>query len=379
MKKIILLLFLLTILPQALGFGIAPAQKTTFNLQEDYSVRILNNQNEEFTAIITIPEEYNEYIQLSTNTLTFNQNTQSELLQIKTNIPKEALRIGTNKIPITIIKQSSDSSQVSARIAITHDLTIINPSMEPFIDFEIQNTNFDTLKKGQITIKLINQGQTNTDAELILEILTQNKTTQTLNQNTNIQGLETKNINFEFEPKQIGNYEIKATIKTPDQEITKTKNVQIGTPKITIKSIKPNPYKLGEIANFELVLESNWPEKINGNIKTNLLTNSNIISSYETNFEVQKETKINTYHNTQNINPGRYQKQITITQNQITNTVTYNLIITQNSIHIIDNEGNVLTRIEEPQKTNYTKIGFIISITIFLLVLIYYLYLKYKK
>lgn len=379
MKKIILITIILMLIPQTFAFGLAPAQKTTFKLQEDYTIRILNNQNETFNAQITVPDQYKNQIVFSTNSLEFTQNTQSKTIQIKTNIQKEQLQIGINKIPITITKHTNDFSQVSSRIVITHDLIIINPSLEPYIDFEIQNTNFNELKKGQITIKLTNQGQKETDVKINIEILNQNKTLQNLTKTENIQGTETKNINFEFEPKQIGTNQINAIIITQNQEITKSKNIQIGTPNIKINKITPNKYSLGEIASFEIELETDWPEKINANINVALTNRSSQISTYQSNFEIKSKQNINTYLNTQNINPGNYQKQITITQNQITKTYNYNLIITQNSIHIIDNEGNVLTRTNQEQKTNYTKIGFIISITIFITLLSFYTYLKKFK
>ncbi|MFT4261088.1 MAG: hypothetical protein ACMXX9_01495 [Candidatus Woesearchaeota archaeon] len=364
MKKIILTILLITlIIPQIHALGIAPAKTETLELSQTYNLRIINNLNQDFIATIKIPNELSQYITLSQSQIEFTNQTQHEIIQITTNIPREKLNPGRNQIPITISKITQTQSQIAAQISLTHDLIIINPVQEPLLEFEILNSNFEPNKKGIITLKTTNIGLTQTTLTSTIKI-----NQETIQQTKTIQSLETININYNWTPTQIGTKTIQAQIKYDQELLEKNKTILVGKPTINITSLTTYPFRLGEIAQIDLKLKNEWTNNLDVQITANI-KQTNIQTTQQIQIQPNKNIVVPIYLNTLGLEPGNYDLEIQLNFEGIQTQKQYRTIITNNNIHILGQQQT-----QQPLTKNYSQIILFVSIIIVLTIIILSLY-----
>ncbi|MFC1691772.1 hypothetical protein ACFL0W_06350 [Nanoarchaeota archaeon] len=350
-KKLLLsLLVVLLVIPllasSTLALGIGPARTSIqfeSNLEYEYSIEILNNQNKDMKAVIYTIGELAEYIVPEERVLLIENTDASRKVNIKVNLPEKLAKPGTHTgevvvipLPATqsdetiLIKESGEivlltqnkEAKLTSMPAVTSQVHVLVPypgkyveakfrisakSEEDSAEFTIPVYNFGTESIGNVSATIEILGPTN---ERIGKIKTTSISLQSKS--------EGKLFALYKERLNSGSYHAIARLNYDGVPLRLDANFNVGSEKIDIKTVALNPdFTLGSIAQLDILLENRWNKAV-----TNVFANVRVLNSNGaelTNFktasidiEPYTEGTILAYWDTQNINPGTYDVDVSV-------------------------------------------------------------------
>ena len=124
MKKLLLVLTIILFVPTVLGFGLAPIQKSTYDFQDSYQIKIINNAQHKFIANISAYGKLSDYISFNATQIHFNESDIDKKIQVYLDIPINTPFNNTEVIYINVLKLKNVSGTISATTTLIHDLTI---------------------------------------------------------------------------------------------------------------------------------------------------------------------------------------------------------------------------------------------------------------
>lgn len=323
MKKLILVMIaILVFASQAYAIGVSPA-RTTVDFQpeliQEITITVINTEHRDSKATV-YTEDNSSMLEISEKEIEFKANEPTKDIKLKLTLPKK-LKPGIKDIDIFIKQKPSEEfpsplfvgadlavvSQIRIRIpypgkyAEVGDIEVTNARVNSTVQFILPVINFGSqeIKKLNAKIKIFGP-----DNKTLAEISTQE---------TSLEPKKRVLLNAQWNSEKMnpGVYYAYATISYDGEKTNKERAFTLGRLYIKLLSVVTgNNYQFGGIARLDLLLQSEWNEKIEDiygelNIKkedqlvANLKTPSISLLPYE-------PTTLSAYWDTAGVSEGEY-------------------------------------------------------------------------
>ncbi|MBN1503012.1 hypothetical protein JW930_05700 [Candidatus Woesearchaeota archaeon] len=327
MKKILLLCTIIVLFPLLVnGLGVVPSSEEILykpGEQLEMQLKILNNNKRDFKVMLYAEGELSESIEFNQQLIEFTESIDSKIVSYTINMPEQLESKGPHEIR-TVIREIPDEqdtkgTQVSASIAVVSKLIIFVPYEGKYAEAKLFVGNFDTGKSSNFVVEVNNLGEEDIlEVKAIIDIYSPlNMKLATLKSDSKSvpsKNKELLSINWlpELEP---GTYLAVATVLYDEKTTKDEKPFNIGTYMIDIVDISVSHFKLGSIAEFDILLENKWNQKMSG-IYADVYVkgkNDKIYTKYTSSsvdIEPQAKQQIKAYWNTEKVNVGDYKLEI---------------------------------------------------------------------
>lgn len=295
-KKAIMIGLLAVYLASAVfALGVVPSSKEiTFepNSVQEIQLKIKNNNGENFKAVLYADGPLADCIEFSESEIEFSTRDEYKITSYILNLPDELSRQGiiSTDIIIRALASTKDSSgsQLSAQLSVVSTLKVAVPYSGKYVDtklfaphfkkgldsnfaLQVKNLGTDNIKEAYVEIKIYGSG------DELVETLTTKPVP--------IDSKTEKIISIPWSPAVgSGNYRAVATLFYDGLNKVQEQEFQIGTLNVDILSISVKDFKLGGIARFDMLIQSNWNEPLSnvyGDV-TILSNKGNPITTYKT-------------------------------------------------------------------------------------------------
>ena len=128
MRKLILLLLALFVIPTAFGLGISPADTRlsfTPGLDKVFTLRILNEEHQASQLSLELSGELAQYMQISQDKINVSENQASLEVVVSIKLPN-AMEVGRKEGKITVVRDIPGAG-ISSRLAISHRVILDVP------------------------------------------------------------------------------------------------------------------------------------------------------------------------------------------------------------------------------------------------------------
>ena len=267
-KTLVILTLLLLSINSVLAFGIAPSS-TYLVLDEDkeFAINIINRNKEEMTLQVIVEGPMKEHVEIDKETIEFFFGQERERVNVKVNAQGVEDR-GLKETRISFAKIEEGRGDLSARVQLSFVLRTIKPYEGSFVNVEVLTPNFEKGKRNNFVLKAENQGNQNAlNVIPVIDIVSRrNENIHTIRGDpVRIDAGESHEFILPYTP-DIPNgeyYAVGSVIYSGDKN-EDTKTFRVGEPSIEIESISTSDFRIGGIANFNLVLKSEWGRDISG-------------------------------------------------------------------------------------------------------------------
>jgi len=381
-KIIIIMLLLVLTINLVSGIGVVPSSKDILldTNQKEFPIKILNSENEEYTVVLYVEGDLEEYISLSKELIEFTENKEEQIVTVKLNIP-EGIEEGEHLNKIIVRKINTANSQITANINLGIKLRITVPYTDAFLTAKLLTPNFEQNKENNFVLEIENKGIKNAvGVSSLIEIYSPtNEKLQTITiEKKTIEAKKKKQLLISWTPTfPNGKYFAKASIIYNGKTIISEKVLTIGTPELSIEEISTGSFKLGGIASFDLIINNNWAETItNAYADVEISQEGNLLAKTETptkNIPPLGKEVFTAYWDTQGLAPGGYQMLVNLNYLGMSKSEEFNIILETNEVRIDSPSGRFVS------EGKGGSLNLLVALVIMLIILNVYLIIKKKK
>ena len=250
----------------ALAIGIRPAKTEMIsdNLKHlEGQFWVVNNDQREFSTKIYLEGEMSQYVTITTNQLTFRQDTDALPITFTVNLP-ETVPPGTSTAVIVIEEElPSAADTISSKIVLKHKINIQGPYPDKYI---ITKLNFhDQGDKIEFVSEIENLGKLNLE-KVQTKFYVNDKQQQTHTLETEVTPLQTKENKLlraalEKDLFELGQFEVSAVTIYDDQQVELTKSLLVGKPEVDITYFDQY-FKAFKINEYSMDLLNKWNKEV---------------------------------------------------------------------------------------------------------------------
>ncbi|MEM4268386.1 MAG: hypothetical protein QXK37_06180 [Candidatus Woesearchaeota archaeon] len=329
MKKPVVFLMLLLVVQLVSGLGVGPAKShITFSQgkTEEITLKIINTEQEDLKVAIYAKGELEKYISIENPIMHIKPDEQFTEFTYKINIPVE-LEPGlhTGEIVVLDLQNNAEFTQkdttVIATTAVTSKLELDVPYPGKYAEARMYITAGSVNEPVQFSLPIYNFGkETIQSAYAKIEIFgaTYEK----------IASLETNVISLEPQKEgkllaawlpdkmNAGSYLAIATINYDGREIRLEQAFSVSGAQLKINDISVREFRLGEIAVFNIEIESLWSEPIN-DVYGELVVRDKgralaKVKTASIDIEAFSKDKLYAYWDTKGVSEGSYDIRVTV-------------------------------------------------------------------
>ena len=386
-KTLVILTLVLLSINSVLAFGIAPSS-THLVLDEDkeFSINIINREKQEMTLQVIVEGPMKDYIEIDKETVQFYFGQEREKVNVK--VRSEGIEErGLKETRISFAKIEEGQGDISARVQLTFLLRTIKPYDGSFINVEILTPNFERSKRNNFVVRAENQGsQTALNVVPVIDIYSRvNENLDTIRgEGVRINPGETREFIIPYTAELAnGEYYAKATVVYQGEKNEQTKQFKVGEPRIEIESISTSDFRIGGIANFNLVLRSEWGREITGVFaEVEFFDEERLVErtrTFTTEVLAYDRTILPIYWDTTDMTAGVYNMNIELNYLNEKQEQTYTIELDRDDLRVVG--VGLVTGRETLEDFDYTRI---LMLVLLLVVgtngfLIYHLVIKKKR
>lgn len=392
-KKLTYIIVAILLLQTVHGIGIVPGSlDVDYDEDQTKTYYIYNNEKKDMNVILAAQGELSEYIEFSTNTLYLSKDEEMKSFQIKIKKP-EKLAPGPHETLIIAMETFKDEdiigTTISTKQAVISKLNINVPYEDKFAQAELLITPARYGEPINFVVTIKNKGsQLITKANARIEIYgpTNELLTSLLSDSKPIKVGELRELIAKYDDNVLndGKYLAKAIINYDDNEILLEKTFSIGELMISLENLIVKEFKLGEIAKFEIILKSQWNEKIPNVFVDMIVKNEDgrtmtKYTSASLDLEPEQKGTLISYWDTKDAKAGRYDAKIILHflgKNVEKNAV---LDVTENSIGIGFSPTGQVIGLETVKTSKDALIILIVIISLIINIVILFVFLRRKK
>ena len=267
-------LFLIIILSSiAAAIGVSPSNKIIEfepNLKSEVTFSIINSENKDLKAVIYARGDYAKYTTLKETLVSLKASDKSMDFKFQLNLPKEE-KPGIHEAEIVVMEfpeefATESETVITATTAVIAKLKVRVPYPGKYAEAKLYAYGNEPNKKVRFVMPVFNYGTLGIEkAKATIQILG-----ATYEEIAVIESNEAK-ISSKGEVKleaewlanvNPGKYHVIATIWYDNEKITIEDDINIGSLFIDITRIDVKDFNLGEVAKFDIFLQSKWNELI---------------------------------------------------------------------------------------------------------------------
>lgn len=267
-KLITWILALLLLVPTALSLGITPGRTTIDfepNANREFNFKVINNEYRDLTVMLLVQGELKDTITLHKEIITFTSEEYSKSFTFNINLPEQLETPGIHEAKIIAVELPEDyegQTSVRAIAAVAMQLRVKVPYpgkyLEAKLDIETKdnktlffvsasNLGTDSIKRAKATIDIYDPENK--------KVATVETTERSIRSKQRVDLVGSTSLTK-------GAYKAVMNLTYDEHSLTQEKEFKIGDLWIDVKEIFVKNFRLGEIAKFNILVESVWNELI---------------------------------------------------------------------------------------------------------------------
>ena len=332
-KIMIWLLMFLILVNISLAIGVSPIRKVVDfepNKEYDLNIKIRNDGQKDIRAIVYARGELAPYIGIIDSLVSINKEEPDKYARYKLKLPSSFDKPGIHKADLVVmeypaVSEGGQETMVSATASVFSTLWVRVPypgkyaeaklyidagGIEEDVDFAISVMNFgkEDIGKVKATIKIL--GATYEE----IGVVETNEASVKSKEQTKLTAKWLADVNP-------GKYHVIAGIGYDEKKVILEDNFEVGNLFIKIKKIEVGDFVLGQVAIFDILLESKWNEVISDvygemTIFDNMGTEYTKFKTASIDMPPMGEGVLKAYWDTKGINVGKYNLKLLIHYNE---------------------------------------------------------------
>jgi len=324
--KIMIVMFLLIITVQNVyALGVSPAREVINfepGLHKEVTFRILNSQNRDMDAVISVGGELSEYVIFDTNKVSFTSNESVKPFTFRVELPQKIEKPGNNDVNIVITEvpksTKKGTTMIEARMAVVSQLRIKVPYPGKYAEGELYVSSRDD--DVIITIPLTNFGTEKVIVKANIKIFDdKRKLTEIDTDSIEIKTGDVNKITSHWNAPSMGSYKVLVEVDY-GKVIELEKDFSVGDVFINVSDVLLGKFELGEVVELDITLENEWNELVEKVYADVLVRNKegDIIDKFKTTSEDIRALSKGTlkgYWDTADISPDVYEFVVKLNYN----------------------------------------------------------------
>lgn len=335
----------------ASALGVTPG-KTTLSFEpgkeKTVTFTVVNSEHKSSKISLAVRGDLGQYVALPYESFDITAAEGSKDVSVKINLPS-TVPPGQHTAEIVVLQipkevTGSGETQVSAFLAVVTQIQVNIPYPGKFAEVELR---IEQDKNGKIDflMPVHSKGSFDlTSVKAVIDVYTSlNEKVATLSTKSDV-GIpsgQSKELVIEWNPKvNPGPYRAVATILYDENTLTIEKTFTVGERKLNLQNVQVKDFTLGQIAKFELLVESKWSEKISGVYsQTKVLdAGGNILADFKSptyDIEPLKKILMVSYWDTAGVKENTYDSVVLLHYANETEDQSLKLEVKKNSIKAI--------------------------------------------
>jgi len=340
MRTRFLLIFILLSMP-VFAIGIVPSyQEISYAPDQVQKVQLkISNPSAETADLLIYPLEVAQDWLSSDSRLELAPG-ESRILDVLVDMPSSALP-GKKDLKLAIRTLGKSTSTIGTGLEIVAKITVVVPYPERFVESRLFVPLFEEMKASSFSVEVMNRGSVPVaEAFAVIDILGpfNNKIDTLRSEKTSLGIGERKILNIFYQPSSSpGAYIVRSTVVYDGQNSFDEKPMYLGSPKIDIDGISVDHFKLGGIAQFEILVSNQWNEPFDGvyadvrvsDDKGNLVA---LERTVDTKIEPHGKQNLKAYWDTSRALQGKYSAQIDLFYGDRSSTRTFDMSVALDKI-----------------------------------------------
>ena len=256
------------------SIGVSPARKVVEfepGKQVDLELIIRNDGHKDMKAIVYARGDLSEHIGIIDSLVTINSDESQKTAKYKLNLPSAFDKPGVHKSDMVIMEYpssfgSGEETQVSATASVVSELWVRVPFPGKYAEAKLYIEAKNVGEDVQFAINVMNFGKekiNNAKATIKIVGATYEEIakveTNEVSIDSNGQAKISARWNAQVNP---GKYHVIVEIQYDEKKLVIEDNFEVGNLFIGIKRLDVKDFSLGDIAVFDILLESTWNEEI---------------------------------------------------------------------------------------------------------------------
>ena len=327
--KLSIILFLIIILASIVSaIGVSPSNKIIEfepNLKSEVTFSIINSENKDLKAVVYARGDYAKYTTLKETLVNLKSADKSRDFTFQLNLPKEE-KPGIHEAEIVVMEfpeefATESETVITATTAVIAKLKIRVPYPGKYAEAKLYAYGNEPNKKVKFVMPVFNYGTLDIEkAKATIQILgaTYEEIAAIESNEAKISSKDEAKLEAEWLANvNPGKYHVIATIWYDNEKITIEDDINIGSLFIDITRIDVKDFNLGEVAKFDIFLQSKWNELIE-NVYGEMTVTDKGGTEYTkfrtaaTSMPALGQAKIEAYWDTAGIKVGTYDMHLVI-------------------------------------------------------------------
>ncbi|MEK6792237.1 MAG: hypothetical protein AABX96_03095 [Nanoarchaeota archaeon] len=392
MKKILLILLLIMLLPLVSSFGVTPAKKVLDyqpGTEQKYSFEIINSENKKINLVILPQGELNQSIALSNYSISFTPDMSSATIEYSVKVPS-GLTPGRHDADILVIEipdtSSSGTTYIGSIVGIVTKVVIEVPYPGKYLESALSVSKSDDGMTAFV-IPIVSKGNLDiARAKAVVDIFTplNEKVASLTTQEIPVLSGERRELAAKWDTSGVssGRYRAIATILYDESTLTIEKEFSVGADSLELKNVEVNDFSLGEIAKFEFLVDNGLNFQVDGAYILMQVFNDegSVMAEFKSaTYDVQPFASklLVAFWDTEGVRAGTYDAKAFINFGQSSIQKQLTLDVSENDITVIG-VGYVIKSASGGRGNSLTTILIIVVVVLVLLNLTWFLVLRRK-
>ncbi|MBU0756778.1 MAG: DUF916 domain-containing protein [Nanoarchaeota archaeon] len=326
-KNMMSIIVFLVLISSAYAVGVVPSYIDVSYIsgsQDTYDIKITNNEAEAKIIELSPDITYSQYFEISENRFELAAG-ESKIISFKFRMPEEMERPGIHqaKMLINSISKSSvhSDSSISTQVGLAFQINIKVPYPGKYAEVRLFVPNFENQKTANFAVEISNLGNENiVNAKAYIDILgpLNDKIVTLQSESVLIEPKKSQNVFIGWESTlNPGVYMAKVTVIYDGQNAFDKKTFSVGSPQLLIDAVSVDRFVLGQIAQFDVLVSSDWNKKIEGIYADVRITDADnnvfaLSKTLEADIEAGGKQELKAYWDTKNVEEGEYKLDISL-------------------------------------------------------------------
>lgn len=381
-KLLLLVIFSVLFASSVFALGITPGRTTLEygpGQTQTGTFKVINSEHKDMDIVLLLQGDMNRSISLSEVSFHMSAAEGEKAVQFTIAMPL-GLSPGEHQTDIIAVqlpgKSETSEAFVGASVAVATQIVVFVPYPGKYIDTSLEAIGPDP--KGQITfvVPVISRGK--------LDITRIRGSVQVYGAlNEEIETISTNEISLKsgehgelvavYTPTvPPGTYRAQATVIYDEQVVVTEKQFNVGSPVLDLQQIEVNDFSLGEIAKFEMLVESKWGQPIEGAYAEMLIYNNDgetmaDFKSQTYNVDSLGKTLMVAFWDTDGVKEGEYKADLFLRFGEHSVQKGLSLKVSDNEINIVG-VGYVISPTKKSGSSGSMTTILIVAIIVLILV-----------
>jgi hypothetical protein len=388
LRLFIIAILLIGIIATASGLGVTPGRKIidfSSNQEKELSFKVINSEDRPLNLKVVIKGDLNSSFSINQNLISINAKEEKDI-SYRLTMPAE-LSPGKHiqEIMLLEVSNSGNGGVIGATVGVITQVYVQAPYPGKYAEIEFGIESAEIEQEVSFFLPITNLGQENIDeASAEIEVFNSNgeKVAVVLTDKSGIKTGEKKEIIGKWKADvSPGLYDAKATITYDGKIVNLEKQFSIGQKVLELMGVNVKSFSLGEIAKFEMSIQSKWGEELkNVYSQTNVYNNRETIADFKSpTYDIPplSNSTFFSYWDTEGVNKGIYDASVYLRYGEKFSKKNLQFKVNSNSIETIG-LGYAIYGDNTDSKYSTTNILIVVIIILVILNLLWFVIFRRK-